>query len=62
MEIKRFWLSKTFWAGVIEILIGVLGIVANFLQVGDFTAPAIVALVAGALTIVLRFVTVEPIN
>ena len=54
--------SKTFWIGLLQIVIGALGLLATFLQAGDFTPASITMLVSGVLMIVLRFVTVEPIG
>ena len=51
---KNWWESKLVWLGVIQALIGILGLVAQFLELGDFTAGAVVALVAGILTVVFR--------
>lgn len=51
---KKFYESKLFWLGVIQTLIGVLNLVADFLSKGDFTSPEVVLLFSGALTIVLR--------
>jgi hypothetical protein len=59
--VKKFYLSWTFWTGVLEILIAALGIVATWLEKGDFTTPSIILLVTGLLTILLRFKTTEPI-
>lgn len=61
-EPKKFYISKTVIVGTIEILIGVLMIVADFLKAGEFTAPAIVLLVVGALQIWLRFLTKAPLS
>jgi hypothetical protein len=58
---KPFYASKIFWLGVIEILIGILGHVATFLQAGEYSTAAWLSLTAGALTIILRFLTKEPI-
>ena len=51
---KKWYESKLVWLGVIQTVIGVLGLLATFLEVGDFAAPAVGALVIGALTVVLR--------
>ena len=58
---KRWFESKTVWVGILEILIAVGLVVADFLTVENFTAPAFVLLAVGILTIVLRFVTDTPI-
>ncbi len=62
MESKKFYLSKLFWLGAIEITIGSLGLIGPFLETGDFSPAGIVAVVAGVLTIALRFVTDQPIS
>ena len=58
---KAWYASKTVWAGIIEVLIGALGLVATFLAAGNYTPEAIVLLVVGVLTIVLRLITSQPI-
>lgn len=58
---KPWFKSKTVWAGIIEMLIGSLGIIATFLEAGDFTLPSIVLLIVGILKIVLRYVTDTPL-
>jgi len=59
--VKSWHESKTFWVGVIEILIGILGLLATFLGRGVYTPEAIILLVVGALTITLRWLTTEAI-
>lgn len=58
---KPWYQSKTVWLGIIEALIGSLGILATFLSEGDYTASSIVLLVVGVLTIVMRKLTEEPL-
>lgn len=58
---KPWYKSKTVWAGLLEMLIGSLGLIATFLDAGNFTASAIVLLVVGILKIVLRYLTDEPL-
>jgi len=53
--------DKTVIIGILEILAAVGLLVADFLQVGDFTAPAFVLLATGIIMIVLRFYTNTPI-
>ena len=60
--VKSIFASKTIWVGVIEILIGVLGLLATWLNAGVYTPEAIVLLIVGILTIVLRFLTSQPIG
>jgi len=59
--VKSWLSSKTVWIGIVEILIGVLGLVATFLGVGIYTPEAFVLLGVGILTIVLRFMTTEAV-
>jgi uncharacterized membrane protein len=59
---KPWYTSKTVWAGILEILAAIGLVVADFLQAGDFTAPAFVLLGVGVLTIVMRFLTNAPIG
>jgi hypothetical protein len=59
---KAWYESKTIWVGILEIVIGALGLVATFLQAGDYTPAAFVLLAVGVLTIVLRFLTSQPIG
>ena len=54
---KKFYQSKTFWVGALEVLSGILLLVANFLTAGDYATPAIVLLVNGVVMIVLRKLT-----
>jgi len=59
--VKSWYTSKTVWVGIIYILIGVLGIVAEFLNKGDYTPAAFVLLGIGILTVILRFMTKEAV-
>ena len=54
---KRWYLSKTIWVGIIEIVIAILGLFATFYGAGDFTLPAWVLFGAGVLKIILRYLT-----
>ena len=54
---KKWYASRTVWIGILEILIAVLGSVATFLEVGDFTIPACILFVSGVLMVILRYVT-----
>jgi len=51
---KPWYQSKLVWLGVLECAIGILGLVAAYLQNGSFTPADFVLLVSGALTVVLR--------
>ena len=59
---KNWFESRTLWIGVAEVLIGCGGLLATFLEAGDYTAPAIVLLVVGFMKIGLRLITVQPID
>ena len=59
---KLWYTSKTIWVGVVEFLIGVAGLLAPFFHAGVYTPEAITAMVAGALTIVLRLLTSTPLS
>lgn len=61
IEGKLWYQSRTMWVGVVEFLIGALGIVATFLHLGIYTPESIVLLVVGFLTILLRKLTEVPI-
>ena len=54
MEGKVWYQSKLFWLGVIQTLIAILGLVADWLNAGNYTEPSVIMLVSGCLTIVLR--------
>ena len=43
--------------GIITILIGILGLVSTFYSAGNYTIPAILALVIGALQVVYAYLT-----
>ena len=66
MDGKPFWKSKTFWVGVLTILVGFL----STLDLGGFglepeilrSVQAVITMVVGLINIVLRFVTKEPIQ
>ena len=61
MDGKLWYESKTMWTGIIEILIGILGLVATFLRIGIYTPEVYVLLVVGILTVLLRKFTDTPI-
>lgn len=62
MNGKQWYQSKTIWIGVLSFLIGLTGLLVPFFKEAVFTAASITALVEGALMIVLRLVTNQPIN
>lgn len=51
---KPWYLSKLTWLGVITTLIGVLELIAQWLQAGAFQAQDFVLLAVGILTVILR--------
>ena len=51
---KMWYQSKLVWLGVIQFLIGALGLAGEFLQKGDYSPFAVTVLFAGVLTVVLR--------
>ena len=51
---KKWYESKTVWLAVLQTVLGVLALVATFLEVAEFTAPAIVMLTMAALQVVIR--------
>ena len=61
-EMKQWYESKTIWVGIMEIGIALGGLVATFLDAGDYTYPALVLLFVGILKVLLRFVTEQPIE
>ena len=54
MITKPWYQSKLVWLGIIQTLIGIAGLLADFFGAGNFTAQAITLLVMGALTVVMR--------
>ena len=61
MEPKLWYQSKTMWIGLLEVVIGVLGLVAPFLGGKVYTPEAFVLLGIGVLTVILRKFTDQPI-
>lgn len=59
---KYFLTSKTVLIGILEILIGICGLLIPFFQTAAYTPAAWVALVLGCLTVALRLVTTEPVT
>lgn len=58
MEIK-WYQSKLVWLGVIQVVIGVLALLPAFIEGGVYNAEAIIPLITGALTIVLRVISAD---
>ena len=61
METKQWFYSKIVWLGIIQTLVAVLQLVAEFLNKGDFQPSGLVLLVAGILTIVMRVLYTDTI-
>jgi len=60
---KPWYQSRTVWIGILEIGIGVAGLVADQLTSGqDWTPVSIMAIIGGSLTIVLRVITEKPLG
>lgn len=57
---KRIWTSKTFWVGVLEIATGVLELIDVNVLAND--GAGWVAVGAGLLTILLRYITKQPVT
>lgn len=45
------------WVGILQVAIGALGLLSQFLQANVFQPYAIATLVAGVLTLVLTYIT-----
>lgn len=54
---KKYYQSKTFWVGVLQILSAVLLFLAEFVGRGDFSTVAVILFVNGLVMIGLRFLT-----
>lgn len=61
MNGKPWWASKTIWINLIAVVATLLAVTVGFEMDATFQAE-IVAVVMGIVNIVLRFVTVEPVN
>ncbi len=57
MEIKKFWTSKLFWLGVIQIAGAGIEFVFNLAP-----GASIGTLISGILTIIFRFMTNQPVT
>lgn len=62
METTKWYNSKTVIVGLLEILIGALGLVNVYIATGDYSSNGITLLVTGILTIVLRKLTTTPLE
>ena len=60
---KDWWMSTTIRVGLLEILLGIIGLVVDQLSTGEeWTALAVLAIVSGTLKLILRKITTEPIK
>lgn len=57
---KAWWQSKLFWFGVLQVVVGILELIATEVLLSDGGGWA--AVVSGVVTIVLRYVTKQPIT
>lgn len=51
---KKWYQSKFVWLGIVQTLIGALGVLAEFLQKSDFSPFAVTILFSGILTVIVR--------
>lgn len=51
---KAWYLSKLTWLGIVQFLIGALGLLAEFLKAGDYSPFAVTMLVSGILVVIMR--------
>ena len=56
VEVKPFWKSKTFWIGLMQVVIGVLTYIQGQLEAGSAIT------LFGILQVVIRFMTKQPIK
>jgi hypothetical protein len=59
---KRWWTSKTVWANVLVVVLGVLQTVQEWLSAGDVSPAGVTLLLIGLTNVFLRFVTTEGIS
>lgn len=52
--VKAWYSSKMVWLGVVQFLIGALGLLAEFLRAGDYSPFAVTMLLSGILVVVMR--------
>ena len=54
METKPFWKSKIVWLGIIQTVIGALGVAQDYMAKGVIGPNEIILIATGILTVVLR--------
>lgn len=59
---KQWWKSKTVWLGILTVALGILDVLYAWLVAGDFSTSGVVLLVSGAMGVILRFLTTQPIE
>jgi hypothetical protein len=51
---KAWYQSKIVWLGILQTLVGALGVVAEFLRAGDYSPVALTLLASGILMVIMR--------
>ena len=51
---KRFYQSKIFWVGIIQLVYGAGSSIALFIETADYSPTSIMALISGILLIIFR--------
>jgi len=51
---KKWYLSKIVWAGILTVLIGAIPLVTEFLEAGVYSPAAIGTVVTGVLVVIFR--------
>ena len=51
---KKWYESKMVYLGIVQFLIGALGLLAEFLKAGDYSPFAVTMLASGILVVVMR--------
>ena len=59
---KKFYQSKTFWFGVLTVVVGVAGLFGFADYAPSTDLEQAMEIVLGAITILLRFLTKEPVS
>ena len=61
METKKWYESKLVWLGVLVALQGIIPLVIDLVQKGQFDATGFLTLLSGIILVVLRVITNDPI-
>lgn len=60
---KNWWESKLVWLGVLETIVGVATLLADWLRTEDYSPASVVLLVAGVATVIIRvWFTDQPVR